>query len=111
VVGGRRGGTALMSDPTPLGDLLRSLMSRMGVASPAVWERIQRDWEQLAGSPWDRQSRPVSLQNGVLVVEAVATPAVAILRYGVTSLVQRLAGGLGPGVVTEVKVRPPSRSG
>jgi hypothetical protein len=47
----------------------------------------------------------------VLVVEAVATPAVAILRYGVTSLVQRLAGGLGPGVVTEVKVRPPSRSG
>lgn len=98
-----------MNDPARLGDLLRRLMSNLGVADPAVWQRIEQGWERFAGSPWDRQSTPVSLNRGVLVVEAVAPPAVAILRYGITSLLHRLEAELGPGVVTEIRVRPPAR--
>jgi hypothetical protein len=98
-----------MTDPARLGDVLRRLMSTLGVADPAVWQRIVEEWEDLAGPPWDRQSTPVSLHGGVLVVEAGAAPAVAILRYGVTSLLHRLESELGPDVVAEVKVRAPVR--
>ena len=98
-----------MSDPAALGDVIRSLLKRLGVADPGLWNRIEEEWEELAGPPWDRQARPVSLHDGVLVVEAVGAPAVAVLKYGVVSLTQRLQSQLGAGIVTEIRVRPPQR--
>lgn len=109
MVGRRGSGERDMREPAALGDLLRSLLQRLGAADAGTWRRIEEEWGDIAGDPWDRQSRPVSLHDGVLIVEAVATPAVAVLRYGITSLRRRLDQALGVGVVTEVKVRPPNR--
>jgi predicted nucleic acid-binding Zn ribbon protein len=96
-------------DPTSLGDVLRGVLRRLGVADLELWRRIETEWAELAGSPWDSHSRPASLGDGVLVVEATSPAAVSLLRYGVTGLRARLSEQLGEGVVTEVVVRPPRR--
>ena len=98
-----------MKEPAPLGDLVRDLLDRLGVADPTTWNTVQEEWERVAGEPWATQARPVSLRAGHLTVEAIAPPAVAVLRYGCASLVARLEAELGEGVVTEITVRPPAR--
>ena len=98
-----------MKEPAPLGDLVKRLLDQLGVADLTVWNDLQSQWEELSGEPWAGQSTPVSLQDGVLTVEAHSAPAVSLLRYGQISLVQRLESALGPGVVREVRVRPPAR--
>ena len=100
-----------MKDPAPLGDLVRRLLDQLGVADLSVWNDLQSRWDELAGEPWAGQSQPVSLQDGILTVEAHAAPAVSLLRYGQISLVQRLESALGPDIVREVRVRPPARRG
>lgn len=96
-------------EPSSLGDVLRGVLRRLGVADLELWRRIEGEWSELAGSPWDAHSRPASLTDGVLVVEATSPAAVSLLRYGVAGLRARLAERLGDGVVTEVVVRPPRR--
>lgn len=98
-----------MREPAPLGDLVKQLLTRLGVPDLSTWREVEQRWEALAGEPWASQARPVSLQDGLLVVEAESGPAVALLRYGENSLVKRLEDTLGNGVVKEVRVRPPSR--
>ncbi len=97
-------------DPASLGDVLRSVLRRLGVADLELWRRIESEWGELAGSPWDAHARPASLTDGVLVVEAASPAAVSLLRYGVAGLHGRLAERLGEGVVTEIVVRPPRRT-
>jgi hypothetical protein len=99
--------TSRRRDPLPLGDVLKGILERLGVGDLNQWQKIQDEWVEVAPSPWDRQSRPVALSDGVLVVEAVSPAAVGILRYGVTGLEQRMAERYGEGVVREVKLRSP----
>lgn len=98
-----------MTDPRPLGDVVRGLLSSLGFANLDTWQRIQGDWAELAGPPWDRHARPLSLRQGVLTVEAVTPAAVSVLRYGVAGLTERLQTELGEGTVREVRVRSPER--
>jgi predicted nucleic acid-binding Zn ribbon protein len=98
-----------MRDPKPIGDLVRVLMERYRLADPDTWTRIRAEWDTLGGHPWAGRSKPRSLKDGELVVEAVTPGVVSILRYGTESLVGRLAEELGPGVVTSVRVVAPAR--
>ncbi len=98
-----------MREPARLGDVLRGLLGRLGVPDPDLWNRIEQEWESLAGEPWDRLARPLALTGHVLVVEARSPAAVGMLRYGTAGLKARLDGALGLGVVTEVRVRAPGR--
>lgn len=98
-----------MREPARLGDVLRGLLGRLGVPDPGLWNRIQDEWASIAGEPWDRLSRPLALTGEVLVVEARSPAAVSMLRYGTASLKARLEAALGPGVVTEVRVKAPTR--
>jgi predicted nucleic acid-binding Zn ribbon protein len=99
------------SEIRPLSDVLASVLGRLGVGDLSVWRRLQSEWEDLAGEPWDRHARPSSLSQGTLVVEATSPAAVSILRYGTAGLVERLGERLGEGVVREIRVRPPARGG
>ena len=99
-----------MREPKPIGDLLRVLIEQYRLADPGTWTRIQQDWDTVSGQPWSGRSTPRSLQNGELVVEASTPAAVAMLRYGIVGLVERLTEEYGAEVVTVVKVVPPRRS-
>lgn len=96
-------------EPRPLGDVVRGLLASLGLASLDTWRRVESDWAELAGPPWDRHARPLSLRQGVLTVEAITPAAVSVLRYGVASLEERLAAELGTETIREVRVRSPER--
>lgn len=98
-----------MSNPTPLGELLSGVLSRLGMRDLAAWSRLRDEWLEVAGPPWDRHSRPLALSEGRLVVEATTPAAVGVLRYGVAGLRSRLVERYGPGVVDEIEVRAPTR--
>lgn len=94
-------------DPAPLGDVLRVILGRLGVGDLEQWNRIRDEWTEVAPPPWGGQAKPLSLTDGVLVVEAVTPAAVGILRYGIAGLQQALSATYGDGVVREVRLRSP----
>lgn len=94
-------------DPLPLSDVLNTVLSRLGMGDLSAWERIRGEWESVAPPPWNLQSKPLALTDGVLVVEAVTPAAVGLLRYGINSLERAMAERYGEGVVREVKLRAP----
>lgn len=98
-----------MRDPKPIGELLDTLMKRYRLADPDTWTRLRTEWDSVVGHPWSGRSVPVSLQNTELVVEGVTPGAVSMLRYGIASLLERLADEFGPDVVTSVRVVAPRR--
>ncbi len=99
------------SEPLPIDDTLRRLMDRLGVVEASLWNRIRDEWEELSGSPWATQTRPIGMHGAKLVLEATSAQAVAMLRYGTTGLAHRLNAQLGDDAVSEVVVKPPSRQG
>lgn len=98
-----------MKEPKPIGELLRTLMERYRLVDPDTWTRLRNEWDTVAGQPWSGRTTPLSLKNGELVVEAVTPAAVSMLRYGVVSLMEKLGAEYGDGVVTSVRVIPPTR--
>ena len=98
-----------MREPKRIGELLQSLIEKYRLVDPDTWTRLEQDWDSMAGPPWSGRSRPRSLQDGELVVEASSAAAVSMLRYGTGALSERLAEELGTTVVTSVRVVAPRR--
>ncbi len=86
------------------------MFARLGLPDPVVMAGISSEWEDLAGAPWAGRSRPLYIRGKTLVVEASSPSMVAFLRYGETSLLDRLEERFGQGVVQKVDIRPPGRS-
>jgi hypothetical protein len=99
------------SEPIPIDDTIKRLMERLGVVDSSTWNRIRDEWAELSGTPWAVQTSPIGMHAGKLVLQAMSPQAVAMLRYGTIGLTHRLNAQLGEGTVTEVIVKPPSRSG
>lgn len=86
------------------------MFARLGLPDPVVMAGISSEWEELAGAPWAGRSRPLYIRGKTLVVEASSPSMVAFLRYGETSLLDRLEERFGHGVVQKVDIRLPGRS-
>ncbi len=86
------------------------MFARLGLPDPVVMAGISSDWDELAGAPWAGRSRPLYIKGKTLVVEASSPSMVAFLRYGETSLLDRLEERFGPGVVQKVDIRLPGPS-
>jgi len=86
------------------------MFARLGLPDPVVMAAISSEWDDLAGPPWTGRSRPLYIRGKTLVVEASSPSMVAFLRYGETSLLDRLEERLGEGVVQKVDIRLPGRS-
>lgn len=86
------------------------MFARLGLPDPVVMAGISSEWDDLAGAPWAGRSRPLYIRGKTLVVEASSPSMVAFLRYGETSLLDRLEERFGEGVVRKVDIRLPGRS-
>ena len=64
--------------------------------------RLAAEWDELCGEPWAARCRPVSLNEGHLVVEVKDGQTASLLRYQTADLVAILRGRLGAGVVGSV---------
>ena len=94
-----------MTDPTPLKELLDSLLTGLGVARPVLTTELVERWDALAGEPFAGRSKPVHLQGGELVVEVSDGATATLLRYHEADLVNRLSAELGQGLVSAIRTR------
>lgn len=81
------------------------LLERLGLSRPDVVSRITSDWQDLVGEPWSTQTRPVSLRNGELTLEAASAATSSLLRYRTGELLALLDETVGPGVVDVVRIK------
>lgn len=94
-----------MNEPRPLGELLRSLISRLGGGDPDIWNAVRSHWETISGPPWSLHTKPVSLHDRILVVEAVSPAASSLLKYGKASLLKGLQARFGEEAIVDVRIR------
>ena len=93
----------------PIADTMGPLLERLGLSRPDVVSRVTSDWEALVEEPWSTQTRPISLRNGELTLEAVSAAASSLLRYRTGELLEVLDGALGTGVVDTVRIKVAKR--
>lgn len=96
-------------EPRALGELLGSMTSRLGIASPRVIADIFEGWATLVGEPLAVHVRPVGIRDGVLHLEADEPGWASQMRYlqaDVLRLVnERLAVPGDNAAVTAISVR------
>ena len=94
-------------DPQPLGRLASRLVADRGwvdrVSAGVVFAR----WAQLVGADLAEHAEPVSLKDGELTVRASSTAWATQLRLLQRQLIARIIAGVGPGVVTRLRVQGP----
>jgi predicted nucleic acid-binding Zn ribbon protein len=93
--------TGLQPIRGPLGEALQGL----GLGEPGRAIRLAEEWEEICGKEWGAHSRPVSLWNGELVVEADSGGVAGLLRYATGELLRKIDDRLGTGLVTTVRIR------
>nr|WP_239679579.1 DciA family protein [Natronosporangium hydrolyticum] len=95
-------------DPQPFAAVLAKLVADRGWQRPAAEATVFGRWAKLVGEDVAEHSRPVKLEDGVLTVEAVSTAWATQLRLLAGSLLKRIAGEVGHGVVTRLHVHGPA---
>lgn len=83
------------------------MFARLGLPDPMVMAGISSEWDDLAGPPWSGRSKPLYIRGKTLVVEAASPSMVAFLRYGETSLIEKLADRFGKGTIEAVDIKSP----
>lgn len=95
-------------DPQPLGRLLGRIAKERGWGDRLAGGQVFADWPRLVGPEVAQHTKPVSLKDGVLVVQAESTAWATQLRLLQRQLVQRIGDGVGQGLVRRIKVQGPA---
>lgn len=92
-------------DPVGVDTGLARVLRSLGAPAPATLGSLFEDWDAMVGDQMAAHVRPIRLRDTTLVV-AVNEPGWASqVRWMAPELLERLAAGLGDGVVTDVEVR------
>jgi predicted nucleic acid-binding Zn ribbon protein len=95
-------------DPQALGRLAARLVADRGWANRVSGGVVFGRWAQLVGPEVAEHAHPVSLRDGELSVQASSTAWATQLRLLQRHLIARIATGVGPGVVTRLRVLAPA---
>ncbi|HSL08276.1 MAG TPA: DciA family protein, partial [Pseudonocardiaceae bacterium] len=95
-------------DPQTLGRLAARLVADRGWVDKVSSGVVFAKWAQLVGSEVAGHAQPVSLRDGELTVQASSTAWATQLRLLQRHLVARITAGVGPGVVTRLRVQAPA---
>jgi predicted nucleic acid-binding Zn ribbon protein len=94
-------------EPRPLGDGLDSVLRRLGAPTAGAMSTIFTTWAELVGPSVAAHCRPVSLQEGVLVVAVDDAAWGSQIRWLEPQLVSQVSEVVGARVErVEVRVRP-----
>jgi predicted nucleic acid-binding Zn ribbon protein len=95
-------------DPQTLGRLAARLAADRGWAGRLAGGNVFGRWAKIVGDDVAEHATPVSLENGVLTVQADSTAWATQLRLLQRQLVAKIAAGVGDGVVTRLKIQGPA---
>ena len=91
--------------PQPLRRSLERLLDDLGSAPVQQTGSLLARWPEVVGRDLAAHTQPIGVRHGVLVVEADDPAYGDHLAWQERPLLARLAGVLGEGVVTGLKVR------
>jgi predicted nucleic acid-binding Zn ribbon protein len=95
-------------DPQPLASVLARLVKARGWQRPTAEATVFGAWERVVGADIAAHCRPVKLEGGELTVEAESTAWATQLRLLAGKLLGRIAGEVGPQVVTKLHIHGPA---
>lgn len=95
-------------DPQSLGRLAARLVADRGWSDRVSGGLVFGRWAHLVGSEVAEHAQPVSLRGGELTVQASSTAWATQLRLLQRQLIARITVGVGPGVVTRLRVQGPA---
>jgi predicted nucleic acid-binding Zn ribbon protein len=95
-------------DPQPLGRLAARLVTDRGWHAKIAGGQVFDRWARIVGPDVAEHATPVSLENGVLTVQAASTAWATQLRLLQRQLLAKIAAGVGNGVVSRLKVQGPA---
>lgn len=99
--------------PEPVGSVIREALGQGGMAEGAALGRLVRRWEEVVGADLARETMPVALRQGALVVAASSAAWAAQVRFLAPELGRQADRMLGGSRVRSVRVtvrREASRS-
>jgi hypothetical protein len=91
--------------PTAVPDLLDRVVRGMGAPGTDAVDLVFNRWDDVVGTVLAKQTRPVALEHGRLVLSADDPAVVSHVRWLEAQLIERLDTLLGAGRVTGVDVR------
>jgi predicted nucleic acid-binding Zn ribbon protein len=95
-------------DPQPLGRVASRIAADRGWAERLAGGQVFGKWAVLVGADIAEHATPVSLDDGVLTVQADSTAWATQLRLLQRTLLAKIAAGVGNGVVKRLKIQAPS---
>lgn len=95
-------------DPALFGDVLAKLMKTRGWTQPAAEATLFGSWEKVVGPDIAAHSRPVSLTDGELTVEAESTAWATQLRMLNRTILARIGATVGHNMVTRLRFHGPA---
>jgi len=101
-------------EPRSVADSLRRVARTLGAPEPDVLKVLYSGWSDAVGETVAAHARPVSLRDGVLVVQVEESAWATQLRFLEADILGRLEQSAGMSVAEriEVRVRPvPGRRG
>lgn len=102
----RTGGDAL--EPMRLGQAVQRLVAERGWEDTTTRADVLANWDKVVGPEIADHCRPLSLDDGELVLVAESTAWATQLLLLTKTLLQRVRDHAGPEVATKVTVRGPS---
>jgi len=94
-------------DPQALGAVFSRLAQTHGWGHDLQRGRIFGQWDLIVGQTLAEKTQPVSLEDGVLTIQAVSTAWATQLRLELRRLHVKINENVGPDVVSSIRVRGP----
>jgi hypothetical protein len=91
-------------DLEAVGELLDSVLARIGGGRRPVLLVIRERWSEVAGQSW-QEAEPIQVHNGLLTVEVSDGGMASRLRYDTEPLLRRISGLIGAEEVTSIRLR------
>lgn len=95
-------------DPAKFGDVLARLVKTRGWEQPAAEATLFGSWDKVVGPDIAAHSKPVSLTDGELTVQAESTAWATQLRMLNRKILTQIASVVGHNLVTKLRFHGPS---
>lgn len=95
-------------DPQPLAAATRDLARSRGWSKQVAEGAVLGQWTTVVGEQIADHAVPVNLREGVLTIAAESTAWATQLRMVQAQILAKIAGAVGDGIVTSVKIQGPT---
>lgn len=97
-------------DPQGIESVLRKVLGNLGWTAGMNTGRVLEEWDEIVGERISTHCRPVSFEDGVLVVSASSSAWASQLRLLTPQLITTIEEHVGSHVVSELRVTGPAAS-